>query len=602
MEDQAIKSAIKSAILAKRKTKVKDLLEEYRFHDELTDESEEQGNIDESIMPHMVLHDLFELAVEQSSDSVADLLRDQLDEYIDMRLDYYSYTLLHHYAYVQNESMMRHLIKKGYDINAGFYEEHNYITFSGSILTEAIRSDPESPILSFIIYHTKFTNMQEGGYQRNSESAFEGLNVSNEIYPLEELFDTVYRDTLYKKGARLINLTYLDDGSYYSGSLLSVALLGYQKVGDIDYRRVETLLYYGADASGWMDDDLSPLEFLSYGCAPTEHFTLDKKISLIRLFIGYGASLEDWDENYFQRLVWNDEAKLARYLLNLNDSDEFILPSTEGVIDNPQLTPKEKCLNQMMEKALIERNADVVSFLLQQGVDPTARCLAENDKSFIHKAIEIGDFNCFKALLDSGRVDVNGKYEPEGLRVTPIILAARVGRIDMMDYLIRLGAKLHSDMSPRDDSDIIDLDGEYVSPLIAALCFNHVGAAGYLLSRDIEISHALYDIALFGQKLTASEEFVTWLLANGASLKDDAEEYYSPVECAVLSDNPGVLKIFLEKTNSHTLEKKELEGLIRFFYSNKEGYKHAGEILCLLEKTKQGYSQEYENPKESEPA
>ena len=611
MSELTLKASIEAAITTKNAKKLKILLEDNHFHHELTEESEE-GYFDDSIMPHMVLHDLFELAVEhctgdskskKSAEAVADLIKVQLDEYIEMELDYYSYTLLHHYAYMQNEKILRYLIKKGYSINAGFYEETNGLTFSGSILTEAIRQDPENPIVSFIVYHPQFTNMQEGGYQRNSDSAYEGLSYASKIYPLESLFDTVYRDTLHKKGATLIDLRSDFEGVYYRGSLLAQALLAYKKQGDIDLRRVETLLFYGADASSYIDNEISPLAYVTFECSPTEQFTLDKQIRLIRLLMGYGASLIENRDNYYDRLIWNGDEDIARLLLGLNEKDTFLIDVPEEDLVYARQSPKANLLNGMMETAINERNAQVVGFLLQQGVDPTARCVIERHMSFIHKAIEVGDFECFKALLDSGNIDVNGKYESSGLKVTPIIIAARTGRIDMMEYLIKLGAKLQPEMYPMDDNDLLDLEEIYVSPLVTAIMFKHFGAARYLLNAGININQCLYDLALYGgQTQVGLDGIVSWLVENGASLRADTEEFSSPVECALECENLSVFEALLNTSNRHTFENGYLEHLIKCLDRLNKDDAVRGEMYYLLQKTLQRYEWEWRESQRLEAA
>ena len=123
----------------------------------------------------------------------------------------------------------------------------------------------------------------------------------------------------------------------------------------------------------------------------------------------------------------------------------------------------------------------------------------------------------------------------DGYKMTPLIWAALEGNIDMIEMLLKKGAKL--DACPT------------TTPLIEAVRNGHQEAAEYLLSQgdDIEMSDKYGFTVLHVVPFYGNVQFAQMLLDNGAILDAESDKKQTPLHIAAKHGSLQLCKLFLKK-------------------------------------------------------
>lgn len=153
-------------------------------------------------------------------------------------------------------------------------------------------------------------------------------------------------------------------------------------------------------------------------------------------------------------------------------------------------------LDLLLARAVWAGNQGAVEFLLEQGASPVAWPEEESPEfdygvAIINRAVIRGNANIVRVLLDTGLVDVNGKYGDIDCRSAPVVFAAQYSSLGMVDLLLEYGALI----DPVFEKYIsLDLDGDCSTPLISAIKENRSGMVQHLLYRgaNLDISLAEY--------------------------------------------------------------------------------------------------------------
>jgi ankyrin repeat protein len=176
---------------------------------------------------------------------------------------------------------------------------------------------------------------------------------------------------------------------------------------------------------------------------------------------------------------------------------------------------------KLAEEAVDEGNVETVCFLLKQNIISGW----EGDPSLAIRAIRKGNLAMLQGIMNLGKFDVNRRMNDIGDRHTMLIDAAACGYLDIVKYLIDIGASINQkyDMSCEPE-DFHDLDGNLCTPLLAALQYENYGICSYLLhsgaNPDISLAQLIYsefDDENLPCKTTGQHAMVQYLLAHGAS-------------------------------------------------------------------------------------
>jgi len=199
-----------------------------------------------------------------------------------------------------------------------------------------------------------------------------------------------------------------------------------------------------------------------------------------------------------------------------------------------------------------------------------------------------GDIEAVKKLVTDG-ADINNEFRIAGTRLTPVLLAARVGRVEILEYLIHNGGDLsasprglnvlHTALSFGDDEkakamaefliqmgmdvNSKSLDNEFgdETPLhIAARCGN-LKTADLLLKHGANVNTRLIiRYCAYTPLILASkgkyDKVVNLLIQNGADINaQDIPYSRTPLHYAVLNNDTSVVDILL--TNGADLTIKD---------------------------------------------
>ncbi len=155
---------------------------------------------------------------------------------------------------------------------------------------------------------------------------------------------------------------------------------------------------------------------------------------------------------------------------------------------------KEEFLSELMELAIEANNNEAVRFLLQQGAFAWGCCFKDSHISFVEKAISKGNLEMLKIFINTGEVQIDGKYNGIGFRFTMLVSAAYEGNLEIVKYLLDLGAQIDPDYSQPVNTGILDWDGVLYTPLIASLSADKLGVFEYLLFRGADLDISLSQI------------------------------------------------------------------------------------------------------------
>lgn len=336
--------------------------------------------------------------------------------------------------------------------------------------------------------------------------------------------DATTVDLLLKAGAKV---TVADD---YGETPLTLAC------ANGDAAVVEKLINAGADVNAARFYNETPLMIAA----------ASGNAEVVRMIIAHGGKIEDVESRKGQNaLIWaaaegNSEAVAALLKAGANPNaaskagfTPLVFTAENGDVKSAaSLTEAGADVNYTVPRAssvlLIAVTAnkhEVAKLLVAKGASVTAK--DPTGTTPLHTAVELGDLDLVKLLIAKG-ADVNAATVPkQGDRMgilqrpptgqqTPLMIAARVNRPDIMRVLIEAGAnpKLHA------------TDGSTL--LMAAASGGHVDSVRYAFELDPDIKamtdrkETVMHAAMIGTRRYATEaevtEMVKFLAEHGAEL------------------------------------------------------------------------------------
>ena len=203
-------------------------------------------------------------------------------------------------------------------------------------------------------------------------------------------------------------------------------------------------------------------------------------------------------------------------------------------------------LIELLDGAITENNIEAVRYILSRGGSPTAKCIVApfTGLSLLEKSIIKGNIDIFKALVNTGEVCINvWHYNEIGSRYSLLCAAAHYGKIDIVTYLLDLGAKIDPDILYVDNSSFLDADGVFRTPLLASLANGKLGVYEYLIKRGANVSLSLIHLPKLENewKKVQDHEMAETLLKSGASPNGKDEVGIPLFQRFIESDNIKVI-------------------------------------------------------------
>ena len=184
-----------------------------------------------------------------------------------------------------------------------------------------------------------------------------------------------------------------------------------------------------------------------------------------------------------------------------------------------------------LNMAILEDRSDIVEMLLENGADVNAE--DENGDTALHFAIEDNIIKMVNLLIKHGaNVNVGNDYLQ-----TPLHLSAKMGHKEITQILIHNGANVNAKR----------VNG--LNPLYDALkskqkCKEQEEVIEMLVSNGTDINHFVNGhTALHYCSFKNYKEYAKILIQFGASLTIKSGRGYTPLECALLSENYDLLKL-----------------------------------------------------------
>ena len=239
---------------------------------------------------------------------------------------------------------------------------------------------------------------------------------------------------------------------------------------------------------------------------------------------------------------------------------------------------------QALFEAAAAGDLDGVRKLLGSGVDPIA--VDEDGVTPLYDAVLRGHLKVAEALLEGGAL-IDGQTSDLG---TPLVLAAHVGNVEAVRFLIERGADvkranaqgtttLHVEAGWTDRPEIIDLlvkggadvdarDDKGATPLFSAVLFGNLANAERLVTAgaDVNAQDTKGRTPLHVAAKIGSERFVGYLLSRGAAVDVESKDGRTPLMSAVIFDNQATADLLISKG----ADRRRIEGLDKSDYASKQ--------------------------------
>jgi ankyrin repeat protein len=219
-----------------------------------------------------------------------------------------------------------------------------------------------------------------------------------------------------------------------------------------------------------------------------------------------------------------------------------VLIETAVVDLNAALTDGELADITPLFLAAQNNRLDVLKLLIAAGADVNVAC--DDGSTPLHAAAENGHAGVVSALIATAGVDLNAALTgDDSAGVTPLYLAARGNRLDVVKLLIAAGADVN--MTCVDDG---------CTPLHKAAAIGHAGVVSALIeTAGVVMNAALTD---HGESVGATPLFiaaednqldvVTLLIAAGADVNMARFDGCTPLGIAAVRDHAGVVSALIE--------------------------------------------------------
>jgi ankyrin repeat protein len=214
---------------------------------------------------------------------------------------------------------------------------------------------------------------------------------------------------------------------------------------------------------------------------------------------------------------------------------------------------------------------EVVKLLLQHGADATITDVL--DMTPLSWACQGGHLGVAQLLLEHQGLQALGMTPITG--ATPLHYAARVGREDVVKFLLGKGAHANSQRA----------DGW--TPFMEASSKGHVGVARMLLEhmggQDVDTLNSCGQTALHWAAGYGHEDMVAFLLSKGANASIQDEEGRTPfLDMAYNSGRVGVARLLFEHMGGQDVDARDLDSRTALFHAAGNG--HDDLVALLLSK------------------
>ena len=233
---------------------------------------------------------------------------------------------------------------------------------------------------------------------------------------------------------------------------------------------------------------------------------------------------------------------------------------------------------KLVEEAIDEGNVSATVFLLKQNIISGW----QGEPSLVIRAIRKGNLPILQGIINLGKFDIERRMNDIGDRHTMLIEAAACGYLDIVQYLIDIGASINQKYDMEcEPCDFHDWDGDLCTPLLAALRYRNHGICAYLLYKganlDISLAELIrseFEDTNTGDGTMTRLNMVEYLLERGASANT---HFYdgTPILChAVRYEETAIVSTLLEygaDPNSQDIDGKDCLALADQYRDGKKG-------------------------------